>query len=278
MGFSALLLFTVAVTFYSCLVSGTVVINRCLADKDVALTFDDGPSLKTTRLLMSTLESIRAPATFHITTKHFDDPDVRNLVKEMYNRGYQIGYRLEAEWELDDVTTRGVQGAVNNRLEMIKSVIGEKPLFVRTSFNTPSLVTDAISSSGLIVTIPSFETYDYRPNFTIEAMISRLEQAGLKSQIIVQREFAPELIETTKSLVQLFKQRGYNLVDLRTCLNVDRAYVEVPSIKPLKTFELSAETSTSSPALGSSSANKIISGNCAVVVLSLLSVVVGFVI
>ena len=85
-------------------------INKCFSSNSIALTFDDGPSLNSTRILMDVLNRHNATATFHIVTKHFDDPDVQTLVKDVYDRGFQIGYRLEAEWEFDGVTVDGLQG------------------------------------------------------------------------------------------------------------------------------------------------------------------------
>lgn len=202
----------------------SLIINKCVRDREVALTFEDGPSIKTTSKLLDLLDSLNVKATFHIVTKHFNYDQVKKLIPEIISRGHVLGYRLEAEWTMQDVTKEGIQGAVDYRLEMIKNACGKKPKFVRTSYNATELVKDALLASNLIVTVPNFESYDYKQDFNIDTMLSRFDSLNLGSIITVQREFADKLIETTNAFVNHIKSKGYKIVTLQECTGIEEIY------------------------------------------------------
>lgn len=220
--------------------SSAFLISQCVNNKDVALTFDDGPSIKTTRQLMDYLESENIRATFHVVTKHIDYDEVQQIMKEVIDRGHVLGYRLEAEWTMQDVTNEGIQGAVDYRLDKIKTVTGKKPKLVRTSYNATDLVKNALVASGLIVTVPNFETYDYRDDFNYDNMIQRFQNAKLPSAISVQREFATNLFDTTKKFIAYLRESGYNIVTLQECLQIENIYAGEVVINPLRTFDVNA--------------------------------------
>lgn len=213
--------------------SNSLIINRCVKDKDVALTFEDGPSIKSTMQLMNLLDSLNVKATFHVVTRHFNFPEVQSVMSEIITRGHVLGYRLEAEWTLQDITKEGIQGAVDYRLEMIKKACGKKPKFVRTSFNATDLLKDALIASGLIITVPNFESYDYAKDFNTDSMLTRFDSLSLGSVISVQREFAIDLFETTKSFIEHLRSMNYNIVTLQECTGIDQIYSDQITISPL---------------------------------------------
>jgi peptidoglycan/xylan/chitin deacetylase (PgdA/CDA1 family) len=202
----------------------SLIINKCVSDRQVALTFEDGPSIKTTRKLLDLLDSLDTKATFHVVTKHSNYDQVPKLMSEIISRGHVLGYRLEAEWTLQDVTKEGIQGAVDYRLEMIKKACGKKPKFVRTSYNATELVKNALIDSNLILTVPNFESYDYKEGFSVEYMLDRFDSLSLGSVISVQREFADKLFETTKAFVDHLRSKNYKIVTLQECTGIEEIY------------------------------------------------------
>lgn len=221
--------------------ANSLIINKCVKDKEVALTFEDGPSIKTTKILLDLLDSLEIKSTFHVVTKHFNFGEVKSLMTEIINRGHVLGYRLEAEWAMQDVSTEGIQGAVDYRLEMIRKATGKKPKFVRTSYNATDLVKNALLASALILTIPNFETYDYKKEFNTQDMIKRFDSLSLRSAITVQREFADGLFDTIKIFVEHLRSNGYKIVTLQDCTGIDEIYFEDKPISPLVTHKVDNE-------------------------------------
>ena len=211
-----------------------LIITKCINDKDVALTFEDGPSIKSTKRLLDVLDSLNVRATFHVVTKHFNYPEVQSLIIEIVSRNHVLGYRLEAEWTMEGVSAEGVQGAVDYRLEKIKNICGKKPKFIRTSYNASEVVKNSLIASGLIVTVPNFETFDYKSNFDIFEMISRFDSLSLKSAISVQREFSDNLFETTKLFIDHLRLNGYKIVTLQECTGIQEIYSNEKAIPPYK--------------------------------------------
>lgn len=241
----------------------SLIINKCIENKEVALTFEDGPSIKTTKALLDLLDSLEVKSTFHVVTKHFNYAEVRSLMTEIMARGHVLGYRLEAEWTMQDVSTEGIQGAVDYRLEMIRKATGKKPKFVRTSYNATDLVKNSLLASGLVVTIPNFETYDYKKEFNTQEMINRFDSLSLGSAITVQREFADGLFDTTKEFVEHLRSKGYKIVTLQECTGINEIYFEDKAIPRLVTHDLGNEhetnTSMESTTTSSASSNSHVS-------------------
>ena len=223
-------------------VSHSLIINKCVRNGDVALTFEDGPSIKSTKKLLNLLEAFNVKATFHVVTKHFNYQEAKNLMIEIISRDHVLGYRLEAEWTMQDVSTEGIQGAVDYRLEMIRKACGKKPKFVRTSFNATELVKNALLASGLIVTVPNFESYDYKEGFDINEMINRFDSLSLGSVISVQREFAANLFETTSAFVNHLRNKNYNIVTLQECTGIDEIYFNEKPISTVKIQDNNGES------------------------------------
>lgn len=211
-----------------------LIITKCINDKDVALTFEDGPSIQSTKRLLDVLDSLNVKSTFHVVTKHFNYPEVQSLITEIISRNHVLGYRLEAEWTMEGVSAEGVQGAVDYRLEKIKNICGKKPKFIRTSYNASEVVKNSLIASGLIVTVPNFETFDYKSDFDIFKMMSRFDSLSLKSAISVQREFSDNLIETTKLFIDHLRLNGYKIVTLQECTGIQEIYSNEKTIPPFK--------------------------------------------
>ncbi len=261
--------------------SSALIINQCVNNMDVALTFDDGPSIKTTRQLMDYLEAENIKGTFHVVTKHLNFREVQVILSEIVTRGHVLGYRLEAEWTMQDVTNEGIQGAVDYRLDKIKAITGKKPKLVRTSYDATDLVKNALVASGLIVTVPNFETYDYRSDFNYDAMIQRFQASKLPSVISVQREFAGNLFDTTKKFIKFLRDNGYNIVTLQECLQIDNIYYESAAIQPLRTFDVNdfsaVASGNSSQPTGQgqeSSASRLEASSIAVILVSVVALVI----
>ena len=229
----------------------SLIINKCVSEKEVALTFEDGPSIKTTKKLLDLLDSLNVKATFHVVTKHSNYDQVPKLISEIIDRGHVLGYRLEAEWTMQDVTKEGIQGAVDYRLEMIKKACGKKPKFVRTSYNSTELVKNALLDSNLILTVPNFESYDYKDGFSVEYMLNRFDSLSLGSVITVQREFADNLFETTKVFVDHLRSKNYKIVTLQECTGIEEIYSNekgiprvVASNKDSNIYDLNTDTNS----------------------------------
>lgn len=262
------------------ILSNCIIIDRCVKDKDVALTFEDGPSIKTTAELLDLLDNLRVKATFHIVTRHFDYPQVQQLTSELINRGHVLGYRLEAEWTMQNVTTDGIQGAVDYRLEMIKKASGKKPKFVRTSYNATDLVKNALLASGLIISVPNFETYDYKSDFNTESMLARFDDTSLKSVISVQREFANDLFDTTKAFVEHLRSKGYNIVTLQECTGIDKIYEDdsnnVPKVTYYSNLNIQTQPYSASQSSSSSEKSRNLGKTLPLIVISVLATLILF--
>ncbi len=109
-----------------------VVSGRMRALRSVGITFDDGPHPKNTSRILDTLDLHAARATFFLQ----GDMAVRNpaLVREIVNRGHQIGNHGYAHCDAKFVTTHAYVSDVMRCQTVLEEIVGRE---VARNFRPP---------------------------------------------------------------------------------------------------------------------------------------------
>ncbi len=102
----------------------------------VAFTFDDGPSYKTTPIVMAALEKYDIPATFFVNAVHIvgDSRGVqknRETLRDAVRRGFHIGNHTFHHKNLAHVRPALSQREIEQSADAIEQVIGYRPYLVR---------------------------------------------------------------------------------------------------------------------------------------------------
>ncbi|PKK70399.1 glycoside hydrolase/deacetylase [Rhizophagus irregularis] len=110
---------------------GAAFVFKCKNPGQVALTFDDGPSPFTAKLL-DHLAAAKVPATFFVLGKAVNEfPDA---LKATYNAGHQIALHSNTHADMNALTPAKVLDEYTLNLKAVKDTIGISPNMARPPF------------------------------------------------------------------------------------------------------------------------------------------------
>ena len=97
--------------------------------KIVAITFDDGPHYKNTKLLLDGLRERGVKATFFLVGSRIAGNE--DLILQMYRDGHLIGNHTFSHADLTGIPEMEVLGEVTKTNELIEKITGEKVIYLR---------------------------------------------------------------------------------------------------------------------------------------------------
>ncbi|KAF1999709.1 carbohydrate esterase family 4 protein [Amniculicola lignicola CBS 123094] len=230
-----------------------IAIHECTVKGTIALTFDDGPWIFTSRML-DVLDSFGVKATFFIVGNNLgkgmmDDASKPwpALMKRMYNSGHQLASHSWTHENLDTST------AIIQRTQILYNEIAFSNLFGRfpTYFRAPYLVCgitcrDLLDTFGYHLIDINIDTKDYLYNTPslIQNSKDRFSNAvsadfTTNSYIELSHDIHEQTVmNLTAFMINTLRARGYRPVPVGECLgdpkeNWYRASVVVPSPPPL---------------------------------------------
>lgn len=112
-----------------------------VADKLIALTFDDGPNSDTMMDFLEVLEQYDVKATFFVIGKMVSSNAV--ALKRVYKAGHEIGNHSYSHIDLSKLSNDEMLAEIENCQIAVEQVIGVRPAFFRPPFLSTS---DAMNS------------------------------------------------------------------------------------------------------------------------------------
>ena len=178
------------------------------SDKDVALTFDDGPHGTLTPRLLDVLKEKGAKATFFVMgVKAQMHPDI---LKRADAEGHEIANHAWDHPVLSKISREDVNDQLVRTSEAIQKAIGKSPSVMRPPYgNTNNRLNDFIhKNNNLNVIIWSLDTLDWRrpaPKDIIKGTIDRIKPGT----IILCHDIHPGTIEAMPGLIEGLHEKGY---------------------------------------------------------------------
>lgn len=189
-----------------------------LADKELVLTFDDGPWPSTTPKVLDALKAECVRATFFLLGRNVDAHPA--IARRAYAEGHSIGHHTyshpllshlpleKAEAEID----RGIRRddlAVYGRSHSIPAT----PFFRFPGFASSPALLDRMSERGIVVFGADVWASDWEP-MTPEAeltkLMGRIEQAG--RGIVLLHDTKAQTAHMLPALLRALKKAGYRIV------------------------------------------------------------------
>ncbi len=212
-------------------VSRTITINRAkgtavglqsyprtldLQDREVVLTFDDGPA-PTTAHVLDALAKECARATFFIIGRNAEESPT--LVKRAAAEGHSIGHHSYSHpgKTLRMMTDAAARADINRGIAAVEKAASGKtaPFFRFPGFaDTPELVAD-LNDRGYTIFGSDLWASDWKemtPKAELELVLSRLEKAG--KGIVLFHDSKAATAQMLPDFLRELKSRGYRLVQM----------------------------------------------------------------
>lgn len=202
-----------------------VVVNRCIVPKTVALTFDDGPFMYTSKVL-DVLKTNRVKATFFVNGNNRMDirsPEAVALLKRTYVEGHQIASHT---WSHTDLTTLNETGIVREMFlldDALFNIVGKRPMHMRPPYGSTNVAVERVMAKlHYRMVLWSLDTNDWKiangvPN------IQEIVAQNTQNAIVLQHDSLQYAAEFAQQLIDHFKSKGQSLVTVAECLG-ERPY------------------------------------------------------
>lgn len=175
-------------------------------EKAVALTFDDGPSKYTDRIL-DCLEKYGAKATFFVIGKSvYAYP---TTLARAHSLGMEIGNHTMSHPRLTSISSSSISEQLNSCASAVENVTGTRPALVRPPYG--SYNNSVINTAGLPFILWSIDTLDWKTRNaqkTVNAVLSDVKDGD----IILMHDLYLPTAQATEIIVPELIERGFDLV------------------------------------------------------------------
>lgn len=193
-----------------------------VSEKEIALSFDDGPNHQYTPQVLSTLAQYNAPATFFVIGKNIQGNE--SILRQMDADGHSIGnHSYTHSFYIDFKNLQGFKNELNRTAESVFNIIGKRMKLFRPPYGvtTPSLVKAAKLLNYNIIgwTIRSFDT----TGDSIQTISRRVQTQIKPGAIILFHDTSDSTVQALKQTLNFAKENGYKIVSMERLLKI-KAY------------------------------------------------------
>ncbi len=193
--------------------------NSKTSEKQIAITFDDGPNKEHTPKVLSLLKENNTKATFFVIGKNIIGNET--LVKQINDDGHTIGnHTFSHSFFIDFKNTKGFKEELNKTSDLVFNIIGKRMKLFRPPYGvtTPHLAKAAKQLNYNIIgwNIRSLDT----TNDNEEIIVQRVLQQIKPGAIILFHDTSEKTINVLKQTINFAKQNGFKIVSLQQLLNI----------------------------------------------------------
>lgn len=181
--------------------------TRDLDKKKVALTFDDGPNINYTEMLLDGLKERGVHATFFLLGKEVEKSP--EIVKKMYQDGHLIGNHSYEHVNLSNLSDEAAILQVDKTNEAIHKVTGEYPEYIRPPFGCWKSNLDY--QTKMIEVLWNIDPLDWKTN-NADAVASRILKNVQEDDIILLHDASESSVNAAFQIIDKLKKDGYEFV------------------------------------------------------------------
>lgn len=196
------------ISHYLCYFSEKGVLLRKI-DKNkkmVALTYDDGPSIYTPRIL-KTLKENNSVATFFVVGNRV--PTYSDTVKKAHDMGCEIGNHTYEHKSLPNLSETEVKRQISKTNKEVKKAIGEKPVIMRpTGGATNTNIKKWVGMPSIIWSVDTLDWKTRNADSTRRAVLNRVKDGD----IVLMHDLYSATATASETIIPELVRRGYQLV------------------------------------------------------------------
>jgi peptidoglycan/xylan/chitin deacetylase (PgdA/CDA1 family) len=189
-----------------------------LRDKEVVLTFDDGPWLNTTAAVVKALADECVRATFFIIGKHATYyPEV---LRQVAAGGHSVGSHTWSHQDLSKKTVEEAKAEVEKAVSAIKWALGDQgqqtPFFRFPALRHPPELVTYLGERNIAIFSTDLDSFDFKlrkPDAIIKAVMTKLQKHG--KGIVLMHDFQAGTAQAVPQLLAELKAGGYKIVHMK---------------------------------------------------------------
>jgi len=201
-----------------------------LKDKEVVLTFDDGPWPGNTPRVLKALADQCTKALFFPIGKHAGwHPEI---LKEVAAAGHTIGSHTWSHKDLSRLTDQEAQEEFEKGVAAVSIALGNKPVapfFRFPALRNPPEMMKYLAARNVGIFSTDFDSFDFkmrRPEQVVKSVMTKLEKHG--KGIILMHDFQHATSEALPEILKKLKEGGYKVVQItgKTPIEPKKEYVD----------------------------------------------------
>jgi len=175
-----------------------------LEDRDVYLTFDDGPDATGTTAILEVLDSFQAKGTFFFLGERVEA--LPNLCRQVARRGHEIGVHAWDHSDLERKSLKRVSQALGDSLDAISSVVRGRIRYARPPYGRLTRnYTSAARKLGLRAVLWDVSSGDWGCGSSFEVM-RNLASRPLAGRIVLLHDGCGDPTQTAAALRRLLRE------------------------------------------------------------------------
>lgn len=175
--------------------------------KQVALTFDDGPSASFTPRLLDGLRQRGVHASFFLIGDSIDGKE--DIVRQMKEDGHLIGNHTSSHIRLTQKSEKEACDEINRTNQKICDITGEMPAYIRPPFGSWSEELECIVP--MTVTLWDVDPLDWKTQNTAKIVNHIMKHVDDGDIILLHDIFGPS-VDAALQAVDLLTEQGYTFV------------------------------------------------------------------
>ncbi|KAM0678998.1 hypothetical protein BDAP_000499 [Binucleata daphniae] len=197
--------------------------NKCVENGYMALTFDDGPTAHTEKVL-DQLDELGVVATFHFTVQNIVRGNISALMRRAVEEGHTVGLRVNPKRDYDSMDSDAVEEDIKGQIKVLQNETDEKIKFGRAPAPDNMAnedVYEAFKSNDVVQT--GYTYCFYHEAEDADAAVSQLEKIletsspQYESFIFLLHEEMEKTFPLLEDIVALGKKHKYEFVTLDEC-------------------------------------------------------------
>ena len=183
-----------------------------VANKTIALTFDDGPGPYTEKLL-DILDKYDAKATFFLIGSKVSAH--ANTLRRMQSRGHQLGNHSWSHPELPKLSVDQIAGEIDRTNEAIRQATGVKPSILRPPYGAVNgVVLEQLRLRNMSSILWSVDTRDWADRNS-QIVCSRAVAGARPGAVILMHDIHQTSVNAVPCILSSLKQQGYSFVTIQ---------------------------------------------------------------
>jgi peptidoglycan/xylan/chitin deacetylase (PgdA/CDA1 family) len=189
-----------------------------LRNKEVVLTFDDGPWPENTQRVLDALASHCVKAVFFPIGKHASY--YPEILKKVAEAGHSIGSHTWSHVDLSKkgMTTEEAKAEIEKGVSAVKAAVGgpTAPFFRFPALRHPPELVTYMGERNIGIWSTDMDSFDFTmrtPEKVIKAIMTKLEKHG--KGIVLMHDFQKHTAEAVPELLKQLKAGGYKIVFVR---------------------------------------------------------------